>query len=118
MSKPVFAGTLFVSAAFYATAVDWLESHLLKCPIKRTLLIDCPGCGLQRSFIALLRGDLAASWHLYPATIPMVFLFGFAMLHLKLDFRRGAFIIKFLYIAIAVIIFANYILKIKTHRLF
>lgn len=48
----------------------------------------------------------------------MVFLFGFAMLHLKLNFRRGAFIIKFLYIAIAFIIFANYIFKIKTHQLF
>ncbi len=102
----------------WQSTVDWLEAHLLKCPIKQTLFIDCPGCGLQRSFVALLRGDFAGSWQWYPATMPMVFLLGFTVLHLKMNFRWGALFIKFLYIAIASTIVVNYIVKIKTHQLF
>ena len=118
MLKPAAAMLVFVMLAYYQAVVNWLESHLLKCPIKQTLLIDCPGCGLQRSFIALLRGDFAGSWQWYPATMPMVFLVGFTVLHLKMNFRWGALFIKFLYIAIASTIVVNYIVKIKTHQLF
>ncbi|MEZ6056852.1 MAG: DUF2752 domain-containing protein [Planctomycetaceae bacterium] len=31
------------------------------CSAKRTLGLDCPGCGLTRSFVYLMQGDLAAS---------------------------------------------------------
>ena len=118
MLKPAAALLVFVLLTSCHSAVNWLEANLLKCPIKQTLLIDCPGCGLQRSLVALLRGDFAKSWHLYPATMPMVFLVGFTVLHLKMNFQWGALFIKFLYIAIASIIVVSYIVKIKTHQLF
>lgn len=33
------------------------------CPIKVFFHIDCPGCGLTRATIALLKGDIAKSLH-------------------------------------------------------
>lgn len=33
------------------------------CPIKFLTGLDCPGCGSQRAFHALLHGDIEAAWH-------------------------------------------------------
>jgi hypothetical protein len=101
----------------YGEFVHWLETHLLKCPFKSTFLIDCPGCGLQRSFVALLKGNISNSFYLYPATLPILGLLLFTMLHLKFNFKNGSIVIKILYIFIASIIIINYIVKIKTKTL-
>jgi hypothetical protein len=45
---------------------------MLPCPVKTWWGIDCPGCGFQRAFFALLQGDLSESWHHYPALIPFL----------------------------------------------
>lgn len=97
--------------------VHWLEHHLLTCPFKHLTGLDCPGCGVQRSVIALLKGDLMASFKLYPATIPLIGLLVFAAIHLKFELKNGAFFIKFLYIVVTLIIVSNYIYKIFTHQL-
>jgi hypothetical protein len=39
------------------------------CSFRRMLGIDCPGCGLTRSFIAQARGEFALAWHFNPAGI-------------------------------------------------
>lgn len=97
--------------------LDWLSRHLLSCPFKQFFHVDCPGCGLQRSIIALLRGDIATSFQLYPPTIPIIGLFVFSMIHLKFDLKNGAFFIKLLYIFISIVIVINYIYKIINHQL-
>ena len=33
------------------------------CPFKEFLHIDCPGCGMTRATIALLKGDISKSLH-------------------------------------------------------
>ena len=43
------------------------------CFFYRTTGLDCPGCGLTRSFISFGHGDLAASWRFNPAG-PIMFL--------------------------------------------
>jgi Protein of unknown function (DUF2752) len=43
------------------------------CTLKRTCGIDCPGCGLTRSFVALAHGDWEASIR-YNAGGPLCFL--------------------------------------------
>ncbi|MDN3585841.1 DUF2752 domain-containing protein [Pedobacter aquatilis] len=96
---------------------DWLSHHLFACPFKSQFGFDCPGCGLQRSGIALLQGNFVESFRLYPPTIFMVFLVLFTALHIQLDFKFGALIIKSTFIAIAVIIVINYIYKIYNHQL-
>ena len=98
--------------------LDWISHHLLGCPFKSYFGIDCPGCGLQRSVVALLRGDFSASFNLYPATIPIILMVLFTIVHLKVDFKFGAGLIKFAFATIAVIIVINYIYKIYNHQLF
>jgi hypothetical protein len=39
------------------------------CYWKRTLGMDCPGCGLTRCFVSLARADVARAWHYHPAGI-------------------------------------------------
>ncbi|MDR1611056.1 MAG: DUF2752 domain-containing protein [Candidatus Symbiothrix sp.] len=97
--------------------VQWIEDHLLTCPSKHFFRFDCPGCGLQRSILALFEGDLVKSVQLYPATIPILFCFIFTALHLKFDFKHGAEIIKWSYILSVTIIFVFYCYKIFTHKL-
>ncbi|TKC04794.1 DUF2752 domain-containing protein [Pedobacter polaris] len=97
--------------------MQWLKHHLLTCPFKASTGLDCPGCGIQRSLLALMQGDLIASFKLYPATIPIISLLAFTVIHLKFDLKNGAFIIKMLYIGIALIIVINYTYKIFTNQL-
>lgn len=99
------------------TLMEWLKSHLLVCPSKYFFHLDCPGCGFQRSIIALLEGDIEKSIQLYPATLPILSCLIFTALHIKFDFRRGAFIIKSLFILSVLIIILFYLYKIFTHQL-
>jgi hypothetical protein len=97
--------------------IEWINDHLLTCPSKYFFHLDCPGCGLQRSFIALLEGDIIESLQLYPATTPMLFSLIFTALHLKFDFKHGASVIKGVFIFTAIIIFIFYVYKLLTYQL-
>ncbi|WP_367890458.1 DUF2752 domain-containing protein [Pedobacter mucosus] len=96
---------------------DWFSKHLLACPFKSYFGIDCPGCGLQRSILALFKGNFVESFTFYPATIPLIFIIIFTFIHIKWDFKFGAQLIKIVFSGIAVIILINYIYKIYTHQL-
>ena len=102
----------------FFSVIDWLKGHLLACPFKSHTGLDCPGCGFQRSVLALIQGDVNSSVHLFPATVPIVMLLIFVPAHLKFDFREGARIVKLLYLFIAIIIVFNYIYKIYHHNLY
>jgi hypothetical protein len=92
--------------------VNWMEEHMLSCPSKKFLHLECPGCGLQRSCLALMKGDFLASLDLYPATIPILLLIVFTVLHIRYQFPAGAVIIKYLQAGIAILIAVFYIYKI------
>ena len=96
---------------------NWLNHHLLSCPFKAHFGVDCPGCGLQRSVLALLKGNFLDSFRFYPATLPLIILVLFTIVHLKVDFKFGAQLIKLMFVSIAVIILINYIYKIYNHQL-
>lgn len=51
--------------------LEWLEMHELPCLFKALLGVECPGCGFQRSLFCLLKGEIGASFCLWP---PMLFL--------------------------------------------
>ena len=97
--------------------IEWLKHHLLTCPSKYFFHVDCPGCGLQRSGVALFEGDLIKSFQLYPATIPILFCLIFTALHLIFKFKSGAAIIKGAYIFASLVIVISYFYKIFTHQL-
>jgi hypothetical protein len=93
---------------------NWLQNHLIPCPFKKLTGIDCPGCGFQRSIIALLKGDIHESIHLYPAAIPLLITALFVLLALKFNIDKSHLIKKSLYIITGSIIMGAYIVKIYT----
>lgn len=93
------------------------ESYMLTCPSKKFFLIDCPGCGLQRSLWALAQGDFTAMWQLYPPTPFLLLTIIFLALHLIIGFRQGAHILKILFIITVLVMTVNYIYKIINHQL-
>ena len=97
---------------------DWLEQNMLQCSSKKYLHIECFGCGLQRSFIALLKGNFVTSFQLYPATIPLIFLWVFAMLHLIFKLKNGAKIIVWLAFISTLTVIISYIIKILQHKIY
>lgn len=48
---------------FALTRYGW---DVMPCPSMQVLGLPCPGCGMTRSCLSLLRGDWAASWRLNP----------------------------------------------------
>lgn len=91
--------------------LHWLEEHMMTCPYKAITGIDCPGCGMQRSFIALLKGDLVESFLLYPALLPVIFTLLLTAAHLYFKFKNGANYIKYSFLITMSIIVISYILK-------
>lgn len=94
--------------------VNWLESHQQACFYKKYLGIECPGCGMQRSFIELLKGNFIESLILFPALIPTIVLILFLISHLIFKFKNGASILKILFIINTSIVVLNYIYKLLT----
>ena len=83
----------------------------MACVYKKYLGMDCPGCGMQRAIIELLKGHIAESFKAYPPLLPMIFMILFLLLHLKFKFKNGALYLKILFIFTSAIIVTNYIIK-------
>ncbi|HNV96426.1 MAG TPA: DUF2752 domain-containing protein [Bacteroidales bacterium] len=96
---------------WYYSFIHWLEEHQGACMYKKFLGIECPGCGMQRSLIALLKGNVMESLQLFPALIPLLTMFLFLILHLVFKFKYGARILVYWFILNTIIIVSNYIIK-------
>lgn len=66
---------------------------------------------MQRSLIALMKGDLLESFTLYPPLIFTLALVFYFALHLFIGFNQGAKILKWLFILNASVVTVNYIIK-------
>jgi hypothetical protein len=84
---------------------------MLTCPYKAMAGIDCPGCGMQRSFIELLKGNFSNSLHLYPALLPVLFTLGLTAAHVYFKFKHGAAYVKYSFLITTGIIMTSYIYK-------
>lgn len=91
--------------------LDWLEHHLLPCPTKYFFGVECPGCGMQRAIIELLRGNLVESIKLYPPLIPMLLMLVVLIINLKVNSVVWQKVLKIFFIANVAIILINYIFK-------
>ncbi len=91
--------------------IDWLEHHLLPCPTKYFFGVECPGCGMQRAIIELLRGNLVESIKLYPPLIPMLLMLVVLIINLKVNSAVWQKVLKYFFIANVAIILINYIFK-------
>lgn len=52
-----------------------LEKYMLPCLSKYFFEFDCPGCGFQRSLVALLKGDFVLAFKLFPAIFTTLIFF-------------------------------------------
>lgn len=91
--------------------IHWLEEHLLTCPYRALTGFDCPGCGIQRSFIELLKGNFSESFFLYPALLPVLFTLLFTAAHVIFRFKKGPEWIKNSFLGTTAIIIVSYIIK-------
>jgi hypothetical protein len=95
----------------FLSVADWLERNALPCFYKKYFGIDCPGCGMQRAFIELLRGNVWESLKAYPALLPIIFMLVYLCLHLKYKYKKGAYILKITFIFTAILIVINFVFK-------
>lgn len=88
-----------------------IESYMLPCFTKQLWGFDCPGCGLQRAIIFLVKGEFGAAFEMYPAIYPMLFLFGFLIMDKLLSIKYANKITNVLIIGTVAVILTNYLLK-------
>ncbi|MBU8891617.1 MAG: DUF2752 domain-containing protein [Bacteroidales bacterium] len=98
----------------FGKIIFWLESHQQACFYKKYLGVECPGCGMQRAFIELLKGNWWESIILFPALLPTISLISYLILHLIFKFRNGANILKILFIVNTSMVVLSYIYKLLT----
>lgn len=100
----------FVSS--HSIQPEWLLRYLITCPFKKFTGIDCPGCGFQRSVIALLQGDIMQSFAYYPATCLLLSSLLYIVLNHKFQFANYDSVKKWMVVASAVVIMSSYLIKI------
>ncbi len=87
------------------------NDYLLPCLNKSLFGVDCLGCGIQRAFILLIKGDFIAAFKMYPAIYTLIAMFSFLLLHLKFQFKNGHKIILGLFILNISIIVTSFLIK-------
>lgn len=87
------------------------EDKMLSCMYKKYFGVSCPGCGMQRAFYLLIRGEFIESLKMFPALIPIMIMVGFLGAHIMFKFAKGHKILLYLFIFNAVLIVFNYIIK-------
>ncbi len=93
--------------------IDWLEAHMGTCVFVKYLSIECPGCGIQRAFIALLRGQILDSVRLFPALIPYLATIVLLIWQIFSSTSIRARAIMYLFLTSTGIMLVSYVLKLS-----
>lgn len=91
---------------------------MIECSWKSNFGIDCLTCGFQRSFEALLQGEIYESFLLFPATIPLLIVFIILPIHLIFKLKHGARIIVISFSIAALLIIINYSVKLSNNSFY
>jgi hypothetical protein len=91
--------------------LEWLEAHMGACVFMKYLHVECPGCGIQRAFIALLRGNVLESIRLFPALLPYLTTLCMLVWQIYSSTSKKAMLIMFLFLVSTGIMLVSYILK-------
>ena len=93
------------------TLLQKAEDFMLPCLNKKLFGVECLGCGLQRAFLLVLKGEFVAAFKMYPAIYTLLILGIFALVNFKMKLKRGKLIIITLAIINVIIIVTSYIIK-------
>ena len=84
---------------------------MLPCTNKMIFELDCPGCGTQRAFLMVIKGDFLSAFHMFPAIYTTIILFAAIALHFIDKSRKYHTIIISFAVLNAVIMIISYIYK-------
>ncbi|MFD2727691.1 DUF2752 domain-containing protein [Hyunsoonleella rubra] len=91
-----------------------IESYMLPCLNKHLFGVECMGCGLQRSFFLLIKGDFVAAFQMYPAIYALTSLFIIVGVNSFWPIKYSHKIITALAILSVATIIGSYLIKILT----
>ena len=78
----------------FLNIITWLEQRELPCLFKKYFNFDCPGCGFQRSIIALMKGNVGESFLLFPTTFALLVFFGCFFINNKYQFANSKVVLN------------------------
>lgn len=88
-----------------------IENFMLPCLNKQLFGMDCPGCGMQRSFLLLSQGEFVAAFKMFPAIYPLLTFIVFLGLSIFISFKNSDKIKMYLAVFTIATIIINYIIK-------
>ncbi|MBC7696567.1 MAG: DUF2752 domain-containing protein [Burkholderiales bacterium] len=91
--------------------INWLEQHLFPCFFKSHFGMECPGCGMQRSLIALLKGDLIGSLQYHAALIPFIITIIMLVVQLKIQRENGGKLVMWAFVITTGITLVQFIFR-------
>lgn len=91
--------------------INWLQNHLFVCSFKSTFGINCPGCGMQRAFIELLKGNLYESLSYHIALTPFLITIILLIIQLIKRFNNGGTWVMWAFIVTSGLTFVQYVVK-------
>ena len=84
---------------------------MIECSWKQELGVDCLTCGFQRSVELLFKGEIVESFLMFPATIPFLLTIIIAALYIWKRFANGHKWVISMFSLTAILILANYSVK-------
>ena len=87
---------------------------MLPCMNKSLFGIDCPGCGIQRAFLLLIKGEFTEAFLMFPAIYTTILFFMLIGLHVFDRSRNYVKPIIWTAIANGIIVIVSYIWKMTT----
>ncbi|WP_346881453.1 DUF2752 domain-containing protein [uncultured Algibacter sp.] len=89
-----------------------MEEYMLPCINKKLFGMECMGCGIQRSFALLLKGEFIDAFFMYPAIYSLILLFLSIGINIFFKFKQSNLVISSLAIITIITIITNFTLKI------
>ncbi len=84
---------------------------MLPCVFVKYLGVECPGCGTQRAFSALLKGNILDSLNYNASVIPFLLLLIYLILHLIYNFKNGPKTLVIWFSSVTFILISQFVIK-------
>ncbi len=90
---------------------ELLEKLQTPCHWKKLFGLECPGCGIQRAIIELLKGNIWESILIFPALLPLIASLIILAMHFLFKFKNSLLYFKISIIFTATLMILNFLIK-------